>query len=118
MCVDKLSYPALAIDTDRLAQLQKWAAIAPQSDEEDLYLLNELNHQLQDMVIKVLDPQLDALIDQVEPTNYGIDIAPSGAKMRDDIVEAWPSPEKLVAQAPRSMDGYFIVPASRHDSLS
>ena len=57
-------HPALHINTERLKQLQKWAAIAPQSDEEDRYLIQELNNQLKDMVIKVLDPNLDAALEE------------------------------------------------------
>ena len=110
-------HPALHIKTERLKQLQKWAAIAPQSDEEDRYLIQELNNQLKDMVIKVLDPNLDAALEAIEPTNYGVDLTSRCAPMREDAVDPWPDPDALLDKAPRVKDGYFVVPVSKHESL-
>lgn len=112
-----IQHPALFVDAERLKQLQKWAAIASQSDDEDRYLIQELNNQLKDMVIKVLDPALDAALSDVTPTHYGVDLTSRCAPMREDIVDPWPDPEALMDKAPRSQDGYFVVPVSKHESL-
>lgn len=110
-------HDALFINKERLKQLQKWAAIAPQSNEEDLYLIRELNNQLNEMVIKVLDPALDSSLENIMPTHYGVNLNGRCASMRDDIVEPWPDPEALTEMAPRSRDGYFVVPVNKHESL-
>lgn len=108
---------ALNIDENRLRRLQQWAAIASASTEEDAYLRQELNNQLRSMVVKVLDPALDAALAAVEPATYGVPLAPHCAPMRDDVVEPWPDVDALLACAPRVQDRYFVVPASEHEAL-
>ncbi|MBT5872801.1 MAG: hypothetical protein HOH43_05230, partial [Candidatus Latescibacteria bacterium] len=79
-------HPALSIDSERLARLQRWAAIASNSDEEDAYLCRELNSQLDAMVVRVLDPALDAALEQVEPATYGVELTSHCAPLREDVV--------------------------------
>lgn len=108
---------SLQIDAARLKRLQQWAALASASEEEDAYLQQQLNNQLQAMVVKTLDTALDAELATVEPAMYGVPLASHCAPMRDDVVEPWPDVEGLLACAPRVQDRYFVVPASAHEAL-
>lgn len=110
-------HPALSIDSDRLARLQRWAAIASNSDEEDAYLRRELNSQLDAMVVRVLDPALDIALAQVEPATYGVELTSHCAPLREDVVEAWPDVDALLDSAPRTQDRYFVVPVKKHQKL-
>ena len=110
-------HPALVIDTERLARLQKWAAIAPHSQDEDGYLRHELNSQLDEMVVKVLDGALDSDLAAVDPATYGVDLPPHCGSMRDDIVEPWPDVDALLDSAPHTRHRYFVVPPSKHEEL-
>jgi|GEM_PF-202429 len=117
MSSDTTPASALYIDETRLARLQRWAAIASASAEEDGYLRRELNSQLASMVVKVLDPALDAALAAAAPAMYGVPLAPRCAPLRDDRVESYSDADGLLACAPRVQDRYFVVPASEHETL-
>lgn len=117
MTVPRSRHSALMIDEERLARLQKWAAIASQSPEEDAYLRRELNSQLEEMVVRVLDPALDNALAAVEPATYGVDLSHRCGVMRDDVVEPWPDVDALLDSAPHTQDRYFVVPQNRHEEL-
>ena len=109
--------PALYIDEERLARLQQWAAIASHSEEEDDYLRRELNSQLDEMVVRVLDPGLDEALSKVTPATYGIDLFPHCAPLREDVVEPWHDVDGLLGNAPRTQDRYFVVPVKNNQEL-
>mgnify|MGYP001175748283 FL=1 len=109
--------PALYIDEERLARLQQWAAIASHSEAEDDYLRRELNSQLDEMVVRVLDPGLDDALSKVTPATYGIELFPHCAPLREDVVEPWPDVDGVLDNAPRTQDRYFVVPVKNHQEL-
>lgn len=117
MSTPEHSHPALRIDEERLQRLLRWAAIGSQSSDEDMALRQALNSQLHEMVVKVLDPRLDPELAEVAPATYGVDADPWRAPMREDVVEAWPDAEALLACAPRTRGRYFVVPLSLHTDL-
>jgi aspartyl/glutamyl-tRNA(Asn/Gln) amidotransferase C subunit len=84
-------------------------------EEEAEYLRRELNNQLK----AVRELERIPLDEDTRLTYHGVpytaDISPEA---REDRFEPFPNPEDIIAQAPRTEDGYIVVPDIPHEDLS
>jgi aspartyl/glutamyl-tRNA(Asn/Gln) amidotransferase C subunit len=77
------------------------------SPEEAEYLRQELNNQLS----SVAELEAIPLDDSLQVSSHGVEYHPGVTpEMRADQLDPTKNPEKIVARAPESEDGYFIVP--------
>ncbi|NPA93019.1 MAG: Asp-tRNA(Asn)/Glu-tRNA(Gln) amidotransferase subunit GatC [Chloroflexi bacterium] len=84
------------------------------SEEEADYLRRELNKQLDAI------HELEAVpVDENTPiTSHGVPYTPDiSAPPREDQWQPYPQPEKILAQAPETEDGYIVVPDIPHETL-
>jgi aspartyl-tRNA(Asn)/glutamyl-tRNA(Gln) amidotransferase subunit C len=76
-------------------------------EEEGEYLRQELNNQLS----SVAELEAIPLDEDLKVTSHGVayttEITPA---MREDKLDSSKEPEKMLANAPESEDGYFVVP--------
>jgi aspartyl-tRNA(Asn)/glutamyl-tRNA(Gln) amidotransferase subunit C len=76
-------------------------------EEEGEYLRQELNNQLS----SVTELEAIPLDEDLKVTSHGVaytaEITPA---MREDVLDSSKEPEKMLANAPESEDGYFVVP--------
>lgn len=89
------------------------AALELEEDEAE-YLRGELNKQLQAIeVLKAIK------LDEHTPTaSHGVPYTPEiSAQPRKDIIDPFPNPEEIIAQAPETEDGYLIVPDIPHEDV-
>ena len=76
-------------------------------EEEGKYLRQELNNQLS----SVAELETIHLDDSVQVSSHGVDYSQEiSPKMREDLLDSTKNPEKIIAKAPESEDGYFVVP--------
>jgi aspartyl-tRNA(Asn)/glutamyl-tRNA(Gln) amidotransferase subunit C len=83
-------------------------------EEEGEYLRQELNNQLSSV------DELEAipLDEDLKITSHGVAYTPEiTPAMREDVLDSSKEPEKMLANAPESEDGYFIVPNIPIESL-
>lgn len=82
--------------------------------EEGEYLRKEMNNQLRSIHELIAIP-IDANL-SIQP--HGIPYsAASSPEIRSDEWRPFPSPEKLLAQAPEIDEGYIVVPEIPHKDL-
>ncbi|MEN8241585.1 MAG: aspartyl/glutamyl-tRNA amidotransferase subunit C [Chloroflexota bacterium] len=75
--------------------------------EEGEYLRQELNNQLS----SVAELEAIPLDESVQVSSHGVEyLKENTPEMRADLLDSNKNPEKIVAKAPESEDGYFVVP--------
>jgi aspartyl-tRNA(Asn)/glutamyl-tRNA(Gln) amidotransferase subunit C len=102
------------ITPELFAHLVELAALEL-SREQAEYLRAELNQQLESI------RELEAIIveDAIPITSHGVPYPPAISPLPDeDTVRPFPHPEQIVAQSPRTEEGYFVVPDIPHTDLS
>ena len=84
------------------------------TDEEAKYLLKEMNAQL-----AAIDQLEGILLDEeVQPASRGVPYPPERSqKLRVDKVDSEKNPDKITAQAPKTRDGFVVVPDIPHTAL-
>ncbi|MGA2112863.1 MAG: Asp-tRNA(Asn)/Glu-tRNA(Gln) amidotransferase subunit GatC [Anaerolineales bacterium] len=78
------------------------------------YLRAELNKQLESI------RELEAIrVGEAIPiTSHGVPYLPAiSSRPSADIIQPFPHPEEILAQAPESQEGYFVVPDIPHTEL-
>ena len=76
-------------------------------EEEGEYLRQELNNQLS----SVAELEAIPLDEDLKITSHGVAYTPEiTPAMREDVLKSNKEPEKILANAPESEDGYFVVP--------
>ena len=85
------------------------------SEEEAEYLLKELNNQLTSVAELAAIPLDEDTPIASHGVPYPAEISP---EMREDKHDPFKNPEEILAQAPESEDGYFVVPDIPHEDLS
>jgi len=103
---------ALFIDEDRFIKLMKWARISAKTPEENVFLLEQLNKQLVEMISKLFDAGLETKLSNVSATIHGLNLNSLGAPMREDIVEDWPDKESWLQSTRIDPEGFFVAPAN------
>jgi len=84
------------------------------TDKEKEYIRKELNNQLN----AVHELQLIPLDDDILPASHGIVYTPEiSPPIRDDKLEKFDVPDKILEQAPEIEDRYIIVPNIPHTDL-
>ncbi len=91
------------ITLEMFTKLVDLAALELDPEQSD-YLRTELNHQL--AAVKELSEI--ALDDSVKPSLHGVECQPKPP--RQDVWQAFPHPEEIIAMAPESQDGMIVVP--------
>ncbi|MFC1936567.1 Asp-tRNA(Asn)/Glu-tRNA(Gln) amidotransferase subunit GatC [Chloroflexota bacterium] len=77
------------------------------SEDDAVYLLKELNSQLQAIEELAAIP----LDESVELAAHGVPYTPEiSSAVREDIPTPFANPEEIVAGAPETKDGFFVVP--------
>ncbi len=101
------------ITPEIFAHLVHLAALELTAEEAE-YLRQELNNQLK--VIRELEAiPLDA---DTPITSHGVPYTKgSTPALRDDAWAPYPNPQDILAQAPESEDGHFVVPDIPHEEL-
>ena len=95
---------------DHLVQLAAFEL----SEDQAQYLLKELNRQLES-IHELENIQLES---ETPVTSHGVPYTPdTKPALRRDEWQPFPTPEDIVAQAPQSQDGYFVVPDIPHTTL-
>jgi len=84
------------------------------SEEEGEYLRRQLNNQL-----KAIHELESIPLDPATPiASHGVPYTPaSSPAIREDVINAYPASEKLLAGAPETEDNYFVVPEIPHQDL-
>jgi aspartyl-tRNA(Asn)/glutamyl-tRNA(Gln) amidotransferase subunit C len=85
------------------------------SDEEAEYLRRELNNQLTAVEELAAIPLGDGVLPAAHGVPYMDETSP---KIREDKHDPFKNPQEILAQAPDSQDGYFVVPDIPHEDLS
>ena len=101
------------ITPELFQHLVELAALELSDDEMD-YLRHQLNHQLKaihELEMIPLDPETPAASHGVSYTSA---ISPS---LRADKPDPYPHPDKLIAIAPETEDGYVVAPDTPHQDL-
>jgi aspartyl-tRNA(Asn)/glutamyl-tRNA(Gln) amidotransferase subunit C len=76
-------------------------------EKEGEYLRQELNNQLS----SVAELEAIPLDEDLKITSHGVAYTPEiTPAMREDVLKSNKEPEKILANAPESEDGYFVVP--------
>ena len=91
----------MQITTDLIKYLEKLARITLSEDEE-----KKVGNELQD-ILTYIDMLNELDTDGVEAMSHCF---PVTNVMREDEVAPSMSPDEIVANAPESQDGYFVVP--------
>jgi aspartyl-tRNA(Asn)/glutamyl-tRNA(Gln) amidotransferase subunit C len=102
------------ITADVFTHMVELAALELSAEEAE-YLRRELNHQL-----TAID-ELEAvpLDESIEPAAHGVPYTPQTSQgPRLDELQPFPEPSEILKGAPKSEDGYFIVPDIPHEDLS
>lgn len=82
--------------------------------EEGDYLRQQLNNQLR----AIHELERIAVPDDVPPAAHGITFDPAlRPPLRDDVPRLFAAAERLLAQAPETDEGYFVVPEIPHTEL-
>ncbi|MDH5506494.1 MAG: aspartyl/glutamyl-tRNA amidotransferase subunit C [Anaerolineae bacterium] len=89
------------------------AALELQSDEAE-YLRTQLNNQL-----KAIEELAAIQIDEDVPfASHGVPYTPQvSQQVREDILLPFPTPEDIIAGAPKTEAGYIVVPDIPHEDL-
>lgn len=104
---------AQLITPDIFNHLVKLAALEL-SDQEAEYLRTELNHQLN----AVHELESIPLAEDTPPASHGVPYTVQISQpIRQDAWSRYAQPEKILAQAPETEDGYIIVPDIQHMEL-
>lgn len=101
------------ITPELFSHLVELAALALSADEAE-YLRRQLNNQLKaihELESIPLDPETPVASHGV---SYTLSITPP---LRLDEIDPYPAPEKLLAGAPETEDGYIVVPETPHHDL-
>ena len=85
------------------------------SEEEAEYLRKELNNQLTSVAELAAIPLDEDTPIASHGVPYPVETSP---EMREDKHDPFKNPEEILAQAPESEDGYFVVPDIPHEDLS
>jgi aspartyl/glutamyl-tRNA(Asn/Gln) amidotransferase C subunit len=84
------------------------------SEGEAEYLRRELNHQLD----AIHELEAVPLAADTPITSHGVPYTPEiSPPPREDRWQPFEHPERLMAQAPESEDGYIVVPDIPHEDL-
>lgn len=84
------------------------------SEEESVYLLDQLNNQLS----SIEELSLIEVEDSVLPAAHGVPYSTElSAGVRKDVIKKFPFPDDILAGAPEVEDRYFIVPGVKHEDL-
>lgn len=85
------------------------------SPEEGEYVRRQLNNQLK----AIHELEAIPLDENIQITLHGVPYTPeSSPAIRSDTWAPYPHPEEILAQAPDTVDGYFVVPEIPHTELS
>ncbi len=84
------------------------------SDEEAEYLRRELNNQLTAVEELAAIPLSDGVFPAAHGVPYTDETSP---QVREDKHDPFKNPQEILAQAPDSQDGYFVVPDIPHEDL-
>jgi aspartyl/glutamyl-tRNA(Asn/Gln) amidotransferase C subunit len=84
------------------------------SDEEAEYLRRELNNQLTAVEELAAIPLNDGVLPAAHGVPYTDETSPH---VREDKHDLFKNPQEILAQAPDSQDGYFVVPDIPHEDL-
>jgi aspartyl-tRNA(Asn)/glutamyl-tRNA(Gln) amidotransferase subunit C len=102
------------ISAELFAHLVDLAALELPPEEAE-YLRGQLNRQL-GVIHELAAIDLEA---ELPITSHGVPYtAPISPAPREDLAEPYPWPDKILAQAPESQDGYYLVPDIPHTDLS
>lgn len=104
---------AETINREVFDHLVKLAALELDEQEAE-YLRRELNSQL-----KAIDELAAITVDEgIEIGSHGVPFPAEISPIpREDKLSPFPNPEEIVAQAPKSKDGYFLVPDIPQEEL-
>jgi len=79
------------------------------------YLRAEMNRQLE----SIRELEAIRVAEEIPITSHGVPYLPDiSSPPAADIVQPFPHPEQILAQAPASQEGYFVVPDIPHTELS
>lgn len=85
------------------------------SPEEGEYLRQQLNNQLK----AIQELEAIPLGEVTQVTSHGVLYTPETTPpIRLDVWQPYPAPETILSQAPKTEDGYIVVPDIRHTDLS
>ena len=102
------------ITPELFAHLVELAALELPPDQAE-YLRAEMNKQLE----SIRELEAIGLEEDLPITSHGVPYLPSISPLPDeDVVRSFPHPEQIMAQSPRSEEGYFVVPDIPHTDLS
>jgi aspartyl/glutamyl-tRNA(Asn/Gln) amidotransferase C subunit len=96
---------------DKMVEL---AALGLSPEEAD-YLHRQLNNQLTAIAELAAIP----LDKDTRAASHGVPYTPENSpRVRQDVHDPYPNPGEILAQAPDSQDGYFVVPDIPHEDLT
>lgn len=101
------------ITRELFAHLVELAAFElPEGEAE--YLRAEMNKQLE----SIRELEAIQIAEEVPITSHGVSYLPAiSSPPSEDNVQSFPHPERILAQAPESEEGYFVVPDIPHMEL-
>jgi aspartyl-tRNA(Asn)/glutamyl-tRNA(Gln) amidotransferase subunit C len=91
----------MSVDQTTVRRIARLARIAV-TDAEVPHLQGELN-----AILQFVEQLNEVDVDGVEPMTS---VTPMAMKKRQDVVDDGGYPERVLANAPSSEDGYFVVP--------
>jgi aspartyl-tRNA(Asn)/glutamyl-tRNA(Gln) amidotransferase subunit C len=102
------------ISRDVFDKMVELAALELSPEEAD-YLHQQLNNQLT-AVAELAAIPLDK---DTQTASHGVPYTPENSpQVREDKHDPYQNPEEILAQAPDSEDGYFVVPDIPHEDLT
>jgi aspartyl-tRNA(Asn)/glutamyl-tRNA(Gln) amidotransferase subunit C len=102
------------ITPELFGHLVELAAFELPGDQAE-YLRAELNKQLE----SIHELEAIPLEEDVPITSHGVPYPPAISPVpEEDTVRPFAHPDQILAQSPRSQEGYFIVPDIPHTDLS
>jgi aspartyl-tRNA(Asn)/glutamyl-tRNA(Gln) amidotransferase subunit C len=91
----------MSVDATTVARVARLARIHEPPERLDA-LAGELNH-----ILGWIDMLNEIDVDGVEPMTSAVETT---LPMRDDVVSDGGDPARIIANAPQSADGFFVVP--------
>jgi aspartyl-tRNA(Asn)/glutamyl-tRNA(Gln) amidotransferase subunit C len=91
----------MSVDADTVRRIARLARIAVKEEEVE-HLKGELNAML-----AFVEQLSEVNVEGVEPMTS---VTPMAMKMRADVVTAGDNPAAVLSNAPRSEDGFYLVP--------
>lgn len=102
------------ISRDVFDKMVELAALELSPEEAD-YLHRQLNNQLT-AVAELAAIPLDK---DTQAASHGVPYTPENSpQVREDEHDPFKNPDEILAQAPDSEDGYFVVPDIPHEDLT